>query len=90
LKEPLGHRRSTVRDPSRLGLTFKAARFSVQFYLFGTESVLNEWSFLKSMLTSTSTDLGKTQYTEVVDNFDTFPASINTPSSDKRFRSDDL
>jgi hypothetical protein len=29
LKEPLGHRSSTVRDPSRLGLNFKVAHLSV-------------------------------------------------------------
>jgi hypothetical protein len=37
-----------------------------------------------------STDLGKLHYTKVVDNFDTFLASINNLLYDKRFRSNDL
>jgi hypothetical protein len=42
------------------------------------------------MLTSNNIDSGKTCYTKVVDNFDTFPASIYIPSSDKWSRSYDL
>jgi hypothetical protein len=45
---------------------------------------------LDSKLTSNGIDLGKIYYTKVVDNFDTFPVSINTPIYEKRFRSDDL
>jgi hypothetical protein len=57
---------------------------------FQTESVLNEWSSLISMLTLNGTDLGKTYYARDVDNFDTFAASINKPLYDKRFRSNDF
>jgi hypothetical protein len=42
------------------------------------------------MLTGNDTDLDKTHYSKVVDNFDTFPESIYTPSSDERSRSNDL
>jgi hypothetical protein len=66
---------------------FKAENLSVQFYLFGTGSVLKERSL---KLTSNGTDLGKIYYTKVVDNFDTFSASINTLIYNKRFRSNDL
>jgi hypothetical protein len=61
-----------------LRLEFKAAKISAQFCHFWIESVLNERSLLNSMLTSTSTDLGKVAYTKVVDNFNIFPASIYT------------
>jgi hypothetical protein len=66
------------------------ANLLVQFYLFGTGSVLNEQSLLNSKLTSNSTDLGKTYYTKVVDNFDTFPVSIDTTIQDKWLRSNEL
>jgi hypothetical protein len=39
-KEALGHRRSTVRYPSKLGQTFKAASFFSSVLRFWTESVL--------------------------------------------------
>jgi hypothetical protein len=39
------------------------------------------------MLTSNGRDLGEENYMKVVDNFDRFPESINTPLSDKWFRS---
>jgi hypothetical protein len=55
-----------------------------------TKSVLNERSSLNSILTANDTYLGKVPYTKFVDNFDIFPASINTSSSDKWFRSNDL
>jgi hypothetical protein len=71
-------------------MSFKAANLSVQFYLFGTGSVLNERSLLNSKLTSNGTDLGKIYYTRVVDNFDTFPASTYTPSCNKWLRSNHL
>jgi hypothetical protein len=41
-------------------------------------------------LTSNGTDLGKTYYIKVVDNFDNFPASMNTPIYGKRSKSSDL
>jgi hypothetical protein len=69
---------------------FKAANLLVQFYLFGIGSVLNEQSLLNSKLTSNSTDLGKTYYTKVVDNFDTFPVSIDMTIQDKWLRSNEL
>jgi hypothetical protein len=56
---------------------------------FQTKSVLNEQLLLKLMLTSTGTDLGKVPYSKVVDNFDSFPASIYTPLKDKWSRSND-
>jgi hypothetical protein len=42
------------------------------------------------MRTSNGTDLGKTPYIKTVDDFDAFPASIYTSSSDKWYRSNDL
>jgi hypothetical protein len=42
------------------------------------------------MLTSNITDLGEEYYIKVVDNYDTFPASIYTPISDKWSRSNVL
>jgi hypothetical protein len=66
------------------------ANLSVQFYLFRTGSVLNEQSLLNSKLTSNGTDFGKTYYTRDVDNFDTFPVSTYTPSSDKWSRSNNI
>jgi hypothetical protein len=76
--------------PFRLGLKFKAAKKNCSVLYFWTESVLSERLSLKLMLTSKDTDLGEDYYTRVVDNFDTFPASINTPIYDKWFRSNDL
>jgi hypothetical protein len=62
-----------------LGLNFKVATFSIQFYPFGQKSVLTEWLSLHSMLISNGTDLGEEDYTKVVDNLDSLPESINTP-----------
>jgi hypothetical protein len=42
------------------------------------------------MLTSNGTDLGEEDYTKVVDNFDRFLESINTPLSNEWFRSNGL
>jgi hypothetical protein len=53
------------------------------------ESVLKEQS-LNWLLTSNDTDLGEAYYTKVLDNFNTFAASINTPLYIKQFRSNDL
>jgi hypothetical protein len=90
LREPLGYRISTVHDPYRLGLTFKAASCFGSVLPFGTESVLNKRSTQNWLLTSKDTDLGKTFYTKVVDNLDTFPASIYTPTFNKWSGSNDL
>jgi hypothetical protein len=54
---------------------------------FRTKSVLNKRSSLNSTLTSNGTDLGEEDYTKIVDNFDSFLESINTPLSDEWFRS---
>jgi hypothetical protein len=42
------------------------------------------------MPTGSDTDFNETNCTRVVDNFDIFPATICTPSSNKRYRSKDL
>jgi hypothetical protein len=42
------------------------------------------------MLTLNDTNFGKYYYTKAVDNFNTFPASTYTPSSDNCSRSSDL
>jgi hypothetical protein len=47
------------------------------------ESVQNEQSSQNKPLTSNDTDFGETCYTKVVDNFDTVPSSIYTPSPNK-------
>jgi hypothetical protein len=73
-----------------LGLNFKVAIFSVQFYPLRRKSVLNEQLSLNSMWTSTGTDLAKTSYTKAVDDFDAFSAGIYTPLYGKRSRSNDL
>jgi hypothetical protein len=74
----------------RLGLNFKVAIFSVQFYPFGQN--LSRLSRLTQnwLLTSNKTDWGETFCTKGVGNFDTFPVSISTPLSDKLSRSNDL
>jgi hypothetical protein len=54
---------------------------------FRTKSVLTKRSSLNSTLTSNGTDLGEEDYTKIVDNFDSFLESINTPLSDEWFRS---
>jgi hypothetical protein len=68
----------------------QAATFSLQFCPFRTESVLNKRSSLNSVLTSNGSDLGKMHHTKVVNDFDTFHASIIMPSSEKWSRSNDL
>jgi hypothetical protein len=88
LPEQFGHNWSTAHDPFRLWLNFKVTSCSI--WNFWTESILNERPALKLILTSTSTDSGKEDYTKVVDNFDSSPESINTPLVDKQFRSNGL
>jgi hypothetical protein len=46
---------------------------------FWIESVRSEQLSQNKLLTSNDTDSGKTWYTKVIDNFDTFPSSIYTP-----------
>jgi hypothetical protein len=57
---------------------------------FWIESVLDKRSTLNSMLTSNSTHFGEACYTKIVDNFDTFLASIYKSSSGIWFRINDL
>jgi lipoprotein signal peptidase len=66
-----------------IGAEFQSGTFFSSILPFWTESVLSERLSLKLMLTSTSADLGKVHYTKVVDNFDIFPKSTNTPLFDK-------
>jgi hypothetical protein len=73
-----------------MGAEFQSGNFFSSALLFWAGFVLNERSSLNSKLTTNSTDLGGVHYTKVVDNFDTFPSSINTPLFDKRFKSNDL
>jgi hypothetical protein len=89
LPEQLVQKWTVAHDPFRCWLNFKwhMLQFSLPFWI---ESAWSERLSLKLMWTSTNTDLGKAYYTKVVDNFDTFPANINTPLYEKRFRSNDL
>jgi hypothetical protein len=41
----------------------------------------------KTLLTETGRESGKAHNTEVIENFENFPESTNTSSSDQRFRS---
>jgi hypothetical protein len=74
----------------QIGAGFQSGNIFSSVLSFRTKSVLSEWLSLKLKLTSNDTDLGKTLYMKVVDNFDTFPESIYTASSDKWSRSNDL
>jgi hypothetical protein len=40
-----------------------------------------------TLLTETGAESGKVHNTKVIENFETFPESTNTPSSDQQFRS---
>jgi hypothetical protein len=63
----------------------------IQFFLkAGHNLFLNAQSSLNWPLTSTSTDLGNVHYTKVLENFDTFLVSIDTPLYDQHLRSNDL
>jgi hypothetical protein len=62
-------------------------RVETQNFKTGPNLFGNKLSSLNWPLTSNDTDSEKTCYTKVVDNFDTFPESIYTPSSDKWSRS---
>jgi hypothetical protein len=73
----------------QIGAKFQSGKIFSLVLIFWTETVLNEWPALKLILTLTSTDLGKEDYTKDVDNFDSFPENINTPLSE-RFMSNDL
>jgi hypothetical protein len=83
IKEHFGQKWSLANDLFRLGCISKRQIVRFSFTFFGTGSVLNGRSLLNSKPTSNGTDLGKTYHTRVVDNFDTFPTSINTPIYDK-------
>jgi hypothetical protein len=61
---------------------FQSVKFFSSVLILWTESVLNERLALKLTLNSTS-NLGKEYDTKVVDNFNIFSESINTPLSDK-------
>jgi hypothetical protein len=76
--------------PFRTRAEFKQQHFQFSFCPFQTESILNEWSSLNSIMTVNGTDLGKVSYTKVVYNFDIFSVNINTSSSDKWFRSNEF
>jgi hypothetical protein len=76
--------------PFILVLNFKEAKKIRSVLHFWTEFVLSERLLLKLMLTSNDTDLGEEYYTKVVDNYDTFPASIYTHLSNKCSMSNDL
>jgi hypothetical protein len=71
----------------QIGAGFQSSNIFSSDLPFWTKSVLNERSSLNSMLTSNGTDLGEEDCTKVVDNFDSFPESNNTPLSDEWFRS---
>jgi hypothetical protein len=71
----------------QIGPGFQSGNIFILVLPFWTKYVLNEQSSLNSMLTSNGTYLGEEDYTKAVDNFDRFPESINTPLSDKWFRS---
>jgi hypothetical protein len=90
LMEQLGQKWSIAHDLFRLETGFQSGNFFSSILPFWIESVLNERSSLNSMLTSNGIDLGKMPYIQDVYNFDIFPASINTSSFDKWFRSNDL
>jgi hypothetical protein len=51
-----------------------------------TQILFSERQSRKTPLTETGTKSGKAHNTEVVENFDIFLKSTNTPSSDQRFR----
>jgi hypothetical protein len=59
-------------------------------FRFWVKSAFSRPLLQKLKLTSFGTYSGKVNYTKVVDNFDIFPESINTPLSDKWFRSNGL
>jgi hypothetical protein len=73
--------------PFRLGLNVISDKIFGSVLPFQTNYVLNKQSWLNSTLTSNRTDLGKVPYTNIVDNFNIFPVSIKTPSSEKWSRS---
>jgi hypothetical protein len=52
-----------------------------------SDSVFSEQQYRKTLLTVVGMESGKVNNTKVIDNFETFPESINTPSSNVRFRS---
>jgi hypothetical protein len=79
-----------THDPVQIGAEFQSGKIRRLVLSFWTESIPNERSMQNKLLTSNDIDLGETLYTKVVDNIDTFPASIYTPSSDKWSRSNDL
>jgi hypothetical protein len=71
----------------QIGAGFQSGNIFSSVLPFRTKSVLDERSSLNSMLTANGTNLWEEDYTNVIDNFDNFPKSINTPLSDKWFRS---
>jgi hypothetical protein len=79
-----------THDHVQIGAEFQSDKICRSILPFWTESVPNEQSTQNWLLTSNDIDLGETFYTKVVDNIDTFPESIYTPSSDKWSRSNDL
>jgi hypothetical protein len=52
-----------------------------------TQILFSEQQSCKTLLTEIGTESGKAHNTEVIENFNTFPRRINTPSSDQLFRS---
>jgi hypothetical protein len=65
-----------AHDPVHIGAEIESGKKFHSVLHFWTESILSEQLSLKLMLTSNDTNLGEEYYTKVVDNYDTFPASI--------------
>jgi fructose-1-phosphate kinase PfkB-like protein len=51
-----------------------------------TQILFSAMAISQNSLTETGMELGKAHNRKVIENFETFPESINTPSSDQRFR----
>jgi hypothetical protein len=90
IQEQFGRKWSISHDHFRLGLIFRRQIFFVSVLPVLIESVRSEQSSQNWLLTSNYIDLRETFYTTFVDNFNTFPANVNMPSSDNWYRSNDL